>query len=126
MAVSDEAFARMRDERDEALERVRQLESALTETMAFPPDWALTRYETALLSALYRSAPNPLPMARGAALFEALGSEDARVEQLRVYVCRLRKKVGPIQNVWGVGYRLTDETLSRVQTGLMATAKAVA
>ncbi|MFX7949502.1 helix-turn-helix domain-containing protein, partial [Acinetobacter baumannii] len=60
------------------------------------------------------------------ALFEALGSEDARVEQLRVYVCRLRKKVGPIQNVWGVGYRLTDETLSRVQTGLMATAKAVA
>jgi hypothetical protein len=109
------------DERDELLERVRQLQAALLgDDEWIPPKWRLTKREGRVLAALasrpgvrttehildaiYGDSPNGPPLS------------DYKIVQ--VFVCKMRPKLRAhglfIQTCWGRGYYLDDEGHYRV------------
>ncbi len=111
MAIELSYFLKLRDERDELAERVRQLEAVLRDDSWQPKEWGLTPSEAAIV--------NILTMRRVAtreAIFVALYGDDVDGGPLErtidVLVCKLRPKLRrhgfTVQNVYGAGYRLDD------------------
>jgi hypothetical protein len=109
------------DERDELLERVRQLKTMLAgDDDWIPPKWRLTRREERVLAAMaarpgvrttehildaiYGDSPNGPPLS------------DYKIVQ--VFVCHMRPKLRAhgifIRTCWGRGYYLDDEGHERV------------
>jgi DNA-binding response OmpR family regulator len=105
--------ARTLAERDELAERVRQLEELLLDHGWVPEAWGLTASENTLLNVLALRR-----LASKEALHLALYGNDpdggAAIKIIDVMVHKLRRKLAAqdiqIETVWGMGYRLSDET----------------
>lgn len=103
-------------ERDELLERIRQLESELYHTdWIAPSEFGLTRQEQAFLACLLtremRSHDSILT-----AISNGNADVDSRLSQ--VVACKVRRKLKPygidVQRVWGIGYRISEDARQRL------------
>lgn len=116
-------IATLREQVDERDETIRQLREMLAETAPLP-EWMphLSNTEEALLRLLWRRErvhTAALLMLIGES--ESLGRPD---NKLKVYICKLRRKLGPIGiNIvcdWGHGYHLDSASRERLSGALAA------
>lgn len=100
-------------DRIQALEdRVEWLERALGLDFAEAPRWGMTRFQMQVIGVLLK-----VKVASYDRLMTALYSdrlEEPNEGTIKAHVCHIRKKWAPfglfIDNVYGIGYALTDET----------------
>jgi len=108
----------LRDENERLREQAAYLQDALTCGFLAPLEWRLTPQENRLLGALV-ARPLATREVIMAALYHHRGIDEAEMKVIDVFVCKLRKKLGPqdikIHTVWGRGYRLDTETRTRLR-----------
>lgn len=110
--VDDARVEALEAELERANARITQLEEAMGMGVITPVDWKLSPSEMrifgALLARTYINADAAM-----AVLYRDQGKEEAHVKILDVFVCKLRKKIGPfgitIETIWGTGYRMLPE-----------------
>lgn len=97
---------------DQLEDRVRELTSMLAEPalVHWPEEWGLTRTESLMLLCL-RSGETVARQDIVRSMYpDRIAPPDAKI--LDVLSCKIRKKIHPfgktVENVWGVGLRLTD------------------
>lgn len=88
----------------------------------FPREWGLTGAEQRVLNCLY-TARNFFRQEE-AIRFAASNGNATDPDLVKVYICKLRKKLKPfgieIKTVWGEGYELTPETGSLIKKAISA------
>jgi two-component system cell cycle response regulator CtrA len=103
---------------DQLREQVLQLEAVLGVTHPVPTAFGFTGQERRLFGVLLKRdvASKDALMA---ALYRDLGRDEAEIKIIDVFVCKMRRKLRPfeisIHTVWGEGYRLDQETKTRVE-----------
>lgn len=112
----------LREQLEEAQERIRWLEFALKPPKSqFVPELRMSRaYEAVLYALLTTSSPLDQEKLRRR-IDVALGHfESTAPKSVDVVICRLRKQLGAldppitIRNAWGRGYWMDDESKARV------------
>lgn len=84
--------------------------------LVWPKEWRLTRAQEAVAWAIYRAGD---AVATKDHIYRTIypdGEEDRDPKVIDVFVCQLRKKLGPMQitieTVWGRGYRFTPASVA--------------
>jgi DNA-binding response OmpR family regulator len=95
-------------------------EPKANEQRALKNTYGLRRNEGAILMALYKAKGRCLSHANLLDARQFAHNPDGTFEVLKVYITRIRKKIGKdtIVNHWGHGYSLTDEGAERVKQAL--------
>ena len=103
--MNDRLFNQLREERDEAQERVRQLEDALGINIPFPRSMNLTPTEAVFLGVILRRKYVSIE-----ALHIALNKEDSTNNLIKVHICKLRRKLKKFnihfKTDWGNGFQM--------------------
>jgi two-component system cell cycle response regulator CtrA len=122
----------LRNELDEAKERIRQLENELKakigSEMTFPPVMRLTGLETTILSVLML---NPIASHRriSSAIIQSRHERKDVPSDLmvKVKICHLRKKLAPfgvtIETLWGRGYMMSEMDKAKIVELINASGK---
>lgn len=116
------------EERDTLKEALRQMEQAMAPVMQLPREWRLTGCETKFLFAVRAVAPNVAHKERVLiAMYGVLDQDMPDQKVIDVYACKVRRKLMAVQaqihieTVWGRGYRLSPESLARLDTAIEST-----
>ncbi|MBS7539746.1 winged helix-turn-helix domain-containing protein [Ancylobacter lacus] len=112
---------RLRAENERLVEQVAGYRAMLDGDAPLPPDWRLTKTETALLRVLASGRLYSVRLIMDA-LYWRRTNEVPYDDIVGVYVCRIRKKLRPlgidIITVSGQGYYLPAASLQRVRDAL--------
>ena len=117
-APSDQVVRSLRERIDLLEEMVRQYREANESIAAYPLAWKLTRKEASLLARLQRAKGEAVSKEN---LMVALYGLEVDVEPkiIDVFVCKIRRKVSgagiEIRTFWGLGYRLTLESVAELR-----------
>jgi hypothetical protein len=121
-------LAALREENDILRETVRQLREELAPVREFPAAWKLNPQQTVVLSCLVATAPGIAKHTRiRAALYEDRDPPDCVADLIMVVASRLRHRLRAagvnveIQNVFGVGYRISEADRDRLIAELSST-----
>lgn len=127
-APSDQVVRSLRERVDLLEEMVRQYREANESIAAYPLAWKLTRKEASLLARLQRAKGEAVSKEN---LMVALYGLEVDVEPkiIDVFVCKIRRKVSgagiEIKTFWGLGYRLTLESVAELRRLTAARQEAV-
>lgn len=104
--------ATLKDQLDEALERIRQLEEELRGSVeAWPADWGITNQQRTLMAALMRHDM----VNKESFHFSLYGHRNnpPGIKIIDVLICKLRKRLNDIgitiHTLWGKGYFISPE-----------------
>ncbi|WP_026379383.1 winged helix-turn-helix domain-containing protein [Afifella pfennigii] len=116
-------------ENDELRERIALLKQALAEDAWHPPaEWGLTAAETQVMQALL-SRKIATRGAILASLYHAHGRDEPEPNIIRVYLCKMRRKLDPygvrIKTIRGVGYALPIAQKRVIRAGAVDIGSAV-
>ncbi|MBX9596069.1 MAG: helix-turn-helix domain-containing protein [Roseomonas sp.] len=115
------------EERDTLRETIRRYEELLKPTVLLPRSWRLTGSETQLLLAIRAVGLNVLHKERAFIAMYGMFDDDAPdMKTLDVFICKLRRKLMEaqtrisIQTVWGRGWCLDADSLTRLNDAVAA------
>lgn len=111
-------LAALRAENDKLRDQVRNLKDTfLSPAPVFSSIFKLTKNESAMLSAIFRSSGFLPTRALHIAMHGLDPDTDPKI--VAVYVCKLRKKLRPhgitIESIWGEGYRIVGDSRERLR-----------
>ena len=108
----DARLEAIEDENDRLRERIRQLEKVMGMDITLPLEWGLTGHERMVFGVLMARSMATKDACM-AALYRNVGKDEADPKIVDVFVCKMRKKLGPfgvvIKTVWGAGYKLEPD-----------------
>jgi len=116
----DYEIVHLRAQLEQKEARIAELERLIADQqITFPPDWDLTRIQTRILRFLLkRSFANREQI--HAFLYADREDGGPELENVRVHICLLRKKLKPhgvnISWLGGMGYRLDDATKEKIRS----------
>ncbi|MBG6147560.1 MAG: helix-turn-helix domain-containing protein [Roseibium album] len=116
----DYEIVHLREQLERKEARIAELERLIADQQViFPPEWDLTRIQTRILRFLLkRTFANREQI--HAFLYADREDGGPELENVRVHICLLRKKLKPrgVNISWlvGMGYRLDDDTKEKIRT----------
>jgi DNA-binding response OmpR family regulator len=122
----DYEIVHLREQLEQKEARIAELERLIADQqIAFPPEWDLTRIQTRILRFLLkRNFANREQI--HAFLYADRDDGGPELENVRVHICLLRKKLKPhgVNISWlvGMGYRLDDDTKELIRASSPRTA----